>query len=92
MTGELGEIDVLARRERVTGGGTVIGGVSVPGQPSPFGISSVSIPGQSSLFSISSVSIPGQSSLSGIGGESLDGTTGRSWHTAPIEPTGVCRR
>jgi|GEM_PF-799866 hypothetical protein len=78
MTGELGEIDVLARRERVTGSGTVIGGVSVPGQ--------------SSLFSISSVSIPGQSSLSGIGGESLDGTTGRSWHTAPIEPTGVCRR
>ncbi|PGF14818.1 hypothetical protein CP556_00910 [Natrinema sp. CBA1119] len=78
MTGESGEIDVPTRRERVTDGGTAIGGVPVPGQ--------------STVFGISSVSVPGQLSLSGIGGESLDGTTGRSSHTTPIEPTGVRRR
>ncbi|WP_226040796.1 hypothetical protein [Natrinema sp. DC36] len=38
MTGESGEIDALARRERVTDGGGVIGDVSVPGQSSLFGI------------------------------------------------------
>lgn len=78
MTGESGEIDVLARRERVTDGGTVVGGVSVPEQ--------------SSLSDIGSVSIPGQSSPFGIGGESPDGTTSCSSHTAPIEPAGVRRR
>lgn len=78
MTGELGEIDVLARRERVKYGETAIGGVSVPGQSSLSGIGNVSTLGQSSLF--------------GIGGESPDGTTSCSSHTTPIGPAGVRRR
>ncbi|QLK25970.1 hypothetical protein HYG81_18135 [Natrinema zhouii] len=51
MTGELGEIDVLARRERVKYGGSGIGGASIPGQSSLSGSGSESPDGTTSCSS-----------------------------------------
>ncbi|MFC6766061.1 hypothetical protein [Natrinema soli] len=51
MTGESGEIDGLARRERVKDGGTVIGSVSTPGESSLSGIGGESPDGTTSCSS-----------------------------------------